>query len=407
MRKTFILVLVMLSVGLIAGTAQGEETPLLRMLARIPNTSAARESLSYVDYRALIAARPGASTVSSWLEFELTSSIGGSGSRQLMAALIGIQSGPAFFSRSFPQGGAMAEAVGFDLFTIERAAEFGTPPETVAILEGDFDTDAVIAAQTARGYTEDDVGDLTLLCGVDGCDSGMNTNLRDRNPANPFGGEFGRSQPVLVGEQLVASSPSIEALDLTASTINGEGDSLADDTDYAAAAEAISTDGVLLQAYFIAPANIPPLSEALLDAVSMTAAEIKMLRATLAQNFVPMPPYSLIAIADAATDSEQLGLVALVYADQADAEAAAALFPAQLQDFESLLTHRPFGEHLAERGVSSIEATVYPASTGRSVMLLTLHAPLPEDEDAPSSVMFRLLAQAYFTRDLGWLATAF
>ncbi|MFN8450530.1 MAG: hypothetical protein U0521_18575 [Anaerolineae bacterium] len=409
MRKIFVLLLILLGFGLIPGSAQGDDTPFLRMLARVPDTTAAREFLTYVDYRAIIAARPGAPSVSTWQQYEATARTEAGG--RLQAALMGIMSGPSYFTQSFLLGGDMAEAVGFDPFTVERGIEYGQPPATVTILEGNFDTNAVIAAHEARGYTESELGSLTLLCGADGCENGLTLNLRDRNPANPFGGSLGRSQPVLVGDGLVVSSPSIGALDLAASSINGESGSLADNADYRAAAEALSASGAVLQAYFITPSEISTASEALTN-LSLSAAEIKALRAQLAKDFVPVPQYNLIVLGDTATDSEQIGTVALVYANETDAEAAAALFPAKLQNSESLQMGRAFGEVLADRGVTSIDATVYAASTGRSVMLLALHAPLPKDtteEGRPqaSSLVYSVLARAYFARDLGWLATQF
>lgn len=411
MRKAFVLMIVLLIVGLLPATAQEDDrNPFMQMLARIPDTAAAREWLTYIDYRAVIAARPGAPAVTTWQEFESASRDETGG--QLMSALIGIQSGPAYFARSLMQGGEMAEAVGFDPFMVERAAEFGLPPGAGVILEGSFDREAIIDAHAARGYTENSAGDLTLLCSADGCDNGMNINIRDRNPANPFGGDLGRSQPVLVGDQLVVSSPSIEVLDQSADTINGDADSLASDPDYSAAAEAISSEGTVTQAYFINPGAIQPLSEALLGSVSDPAA-VKARRAALAQSFVPMPPYDLIAIGETATETEQVALLALVYADQVDAEAAAALFPAHIMEFESFAVGRTFGDLLTTRGVTSVEATIYAARSGRSVMLLTLRAPLPAAETPdgespqPASQVYGLLVQAFFRRDLGWLATEF
>lgn len=407
MRKTLIFALVplLLILGLFPTAAQNDDNAFLRMLTRIPDTAAAREWLTYVDYRALIAARQGAFQVTSWSEFELANNSNTEPAHQLMMALRGVNAGPQFFASIFSAGGDMAAVVGFDPFMVERAAEFSQPPATTTIIEGDFDSDTVIAAHAARGYSESQLGDLTLLCGAAGCDSGAMINVRDRNRANPFGGELGRSQPVLVGDRLVASSPSIDMVEGTAETINGGIDSLASDPDYSAAAEALGTAGPVLQAYIFNPTDILPLSDALAG-LSADPAAVKALRAELAANFVPVPAYNLIAFSDAATDSEQIALLALVYDDVADAQAAAALFPAQLTDFQSFAYQRPFSDVLTNRGVTSVEASVYPASSGRSVMLLTLRAPLP-DADTASGMVFGLLANAFIRRDVGWLAMEF
>lgn len=413
MRKPVLLALLLLWITIFPASAQDaeSESPLLRMLARIPDTPAARDSLTYVDYRALIAARPGAPLVEDWQAFESIMDRDGADADLLMGALMGVQSGPAFFGRYFMEGGAMSEIVGFDPFTIARAAEYGQPPDTVTILEGNFDADAVIAAHEARGYTVDESADLTLLCASDGCDTGNMMNLRDRNPANPFGGDLGRSQPVLLGESIVASSPSLDALNGAVSAIAGDKDSLADNPDYRAAAEALAGHGAVLQAYFVEPSLIAPLSAAIANP-RLSPEALEALRERLQAEFVPMPFYHLAVLADSATDAEQVALVALVFASEADAQSAADLFPARLEQYVSLAVQQPFAELLADRGVTSIDAEIIPASTGRSVLVLALHAPLPADEDEDgrtpaSSLVYSLLVRAYMQRDLGWLATQF
>lgn len=401
MRKIFGLIALTLFLGLAPTAAQSDDSPLLRMLARIPAAAAAHEYFSYVDYRAVFAARPGAPNITTWQEFAAAD---GDERTALLGALSGVQSGPASFMHYLYQSGDTPEVVGFDIFAVDRAVEYGQQPETVTVLEGDFDADAVVAAHAARGYTASELGALTLLCSADGCD-GMKLNLANRNLANPFGGDLGRSQPVLLGDRLIASSPSSAELDLAAAAINGNADSLASVPDYAAAVEAISAAGTPMQAYFINPSSIMPPSAALAGSVS-DPDQLKALLAELERTFVPVPPYNLLVIGDTATASEQIGLVALVYTNPADAEAAAALFPAQLTDTDSLTETRSFGEIFAARGVRAVETSVYPASAGRAVLLLTLRAPLATGDSAASDI-FKVLVRSYATRNLSWLATVF
>ena len=221
MRKWVLLMVVTLAFGTAPIFAQTTETesPLLRMLARIPDSPAARQYFSYVDYQALLASRPGVPEITSW---EQLSSLAGSKSnegRVVMAALQGMQSGPQFYARYFMQAGEMPSVVGFDLLAIERAVEFGNPPEQGDVLEGNFDTQAVIDAHVTRLYTPSDENGLTLLCPEAGCDTGMEINIRQRDNANPFGGNLGRSQPVLVGDSLVASSASIDVVNAIAAAV--------------------------------------------------------------------------------------------------------------------------------------------------------------------------------------------
>ncbi len=408
MRKAFLLLTFLLLSTFTLVAAQPVETPLLRMLARIPDTSAARETFSYADYRALVAARPGAPTATSWAEFE---ALNDDEQALFISALQGLSSGSDFFQRYFMETGDMTGVVGFDLLNVVRAAAYGNPPASVTILEGEFDTDAVITAHEARGYSSEHQGDLTLLCGADGCENGMQTNLRDRNTANPFGGELGRSQPVLVGQRLVASSPSIDALNLVSSAITGDERNLLDQPAYRAAAEAITADGTLIQAYFVNSTDIAPAAEGLLLNSRLSAEQVKALTEQLQDEFVPLLQYNLIAFADTLTGSEQTTIIALVYTNHADAEASAALFPARLEEAMSFQTNALFGDMLKERGVTATDVAIYDASSNRSVLTISLRSPLPSaelaDGERPQSIsrVYSLLVRALFARDLSWLAT--
>ncbi|MBI1259874.1 MAG: hypothetical protein GC204_20590 [Chloroflexi bacterium] len=131
MRKWVLVLMVLLVFGAVPTFAQTNETdnPLLRMLARIPDTSGSREYLSYIDYRALLASRPDVPEITSWGQFSSLMDSKSAASRLTMATLMGVQSGPGFFAQYLLRSEGMPEVVGFDDFTIERAVEFGNPPD--------------------------------------------------------------------------------------------------------------------------------------------------------------------------------------------------------------------------------------------------------------------------------------
>ncbi len=411
MRKRILLLALILIVGIVPTSAQDQSNPLLDLLARVPDAPAAHEYLSYADYQAIFASYPGATRPTSYQSFaDLTANNGSADGRAVMGALMSITSGPQLFQNVL-RGDAVATTMGFDLFSVDRGVEYGNPPASVTLIEGDFDADTVIAAHEARGFIVSETNGLPLLCGAAGCDAGMDVNLKDVNPANIFGGKFGRSQPTLVGDNLIASSASIDAINLTASAISGDSDSLADQPDFRAAAEAITANGTLTQAYLITPETIP---QSVMDTVlfpSLTAKQRQDMIAQIEASFVPMPPYTLVAIADAVNDGVESAMVALVYADPADADAAATLFPERLTTYQSYQTKQTLGDMFADRQVTSVDASVFTPSVDRAVMVLTITTPLvsPDQTDGPrtpiSDPIFRLLTNAYFARDLGWLAT--
>ncbi len=407
MRKWAILIGLILIIGILPADAQDDTSSLIDMLARVPNTSAAHDNLSYVDYQALFAVvRPDAPVIHSWQDFDAANGTG-EGAPSINV-LLNINGGPALFQYGFGERETIPTTMGFDLFGINRALEFGQPPNNVTLIEGDFDHNAVIAAHEARGYTVSETDGLTLLCGAEGCDAGNQISMTNIDRSNVFGGELGRSQPVLIGDGVIVSSPNLDEVEATASTLAGNSDSLADQPDDHAAAEAITASGVLTQAYFIAPINISTANESLMMS-TMSDAQIAKVRAQLEADFVPLPPYTLCAIADTATSTDEQAIVALVYETRSDAEDAAALFPDHLTRYQSLLTGQSMGDMLDDRGVTTIKASIFSASSNRTVLLLTLSAPLNGAEggqSAQSSAIYRLLINAYFARDLGWLATA-
>ncbi len=396
MLRKVLSITLLLMIGILPAAAQ-DSSPFMQMLARIPNTPAAQEYFSYVDYHAIFAERPDTPAITSWQQFSDATSTKDQGAAQLMAALMAIRSGPDFYARSFQQAKDFPTTVGFDIFAVDQGVQYGNPPASVTLLTGNFDQQAVIAAHEARGYTETQASDLTLLCGANGCDGGAQLDMQNINRANPFGGDLGRSQPVLVGKDLIASSPDLPSVQAVADTAAGKGDSLADVPDYHAAAAALTANRTLLQADFIAPTDIAAASADQMGASAPTPAEL-------------VPQYSLIAIADTVTDTEQQTLVALVYPNEADAQAAAALFPAHLTEATSQRTKQSFADMLAARGMTSADTSVFSDNGNRYVTVLTLQAPIPDinvsnPRNSATGLLFAVLTQAYRSRDLGWLAT--
>ncbi len=213
-RTTIFLALLLCVFGLLPVHAQEEvQHPLMEILALIPDIPEVRgcyEGISYMDYAAIVAVRPGAAQPS-WEELESLRNSDDDGevlSAELwLAALIGVRSGPEEFPGSLLWAVEMREAVGFDVFDVERGATFLCPPERVDLFEGDFDETAIEEAFTNRDYTLQELDGMTLWCGPDGCDQGEIYEFRNRNLHNPFGGRGGRNQPLLMFSGYLVSSP--------------------------------------------------------------------------------------------------------------------------------------------------------------------------------------------------------
>jgi len=414
-RVLIVCLLVLMVVPAAAQDDDGGGTPLHEMLALVPLVSDVTEfELSYIDYRAVERARPGAAQPESFAEWVALRNSDDESLGLWMAATSSISSGSGELTQSLFQFGAeWPEVVGFDFFDVDRELYFGRPPADATILMGEFDVDAIVDAFTARDFTAEDAGDFTLLCGSAGCDEGLATNLQTRNPANPFGGNIGREEPMLVSDSLILNSAGISVVEAMGAAASGDTSSLMDSSLYRAAANAIGEDELLIQAYLL-PANLFLFDVGLLLGPSATAENQEAFLEQLSQDFEPMAQYDLVMFADTATETEQVVYVVLVYDDEEDAEIAAEVVPRRLENLQSIVMQRDFSELFAERNVSNIEGSVkIDEDTGKALTVITFRAPLASseyDDDVlggymASSMVYRLLVNMVWQRDTMWLLT--
>lgn len=370
-------------------TDDAAENPLLDTLALVPADALISERpvlISYADYEQIAAARNMTRpTAADFLNRTENSAL-------WIGATGGLSSGMQL-NYFFTQIEEMEPLTGFSWMQIDRSLMFGDAPSIGLILGGEFDTDAIAAAYTARDYTSSSAaGDVTVWCSAGGCDDGMSVNFSNRNPADPFGGELGRSQPVAVMPDFVVSSPEFALVRQMVDAYSDTQPSLADNADVYAAAQAIAFTGGIRQAMFFTQA-------ALGDPATGDG---------------PLPPYSLAFLADTWQNDTQIALIGLVYDSAADANAAVVEVLARLETAVSTVTDSTFMELIEQRGGEVYDAYVYQVDdAGPFVTLLLLHQPMPDNsiQDlggrsgyAPSSMVFRLLADGLFRRDIGWLA---
>jgi hypothetical protein len=353
------------------------------------------QPVSYVDYRAVEQARPGAAQPTSFAALDALRAANDPSARLWLAAYQGIASGSGdLLMNLFAGAPDWPSLLGFDFFDIDREVAFGEPPSNGEVLLGRFDPTSIEAAYAARGFTQMDQDGRTLLCGPDGCDAGLTVHADQRNPANPFGGNLGRSQPLAISATELDNSAAIDTVQGILDTASGTTPSLAADPDYRAAAEAASAAGTVIQATLV-PA-------ALLSADPGEGGA----------SAAPIPAYDLLFFADGASDTEQVVQVGLVYENPADAQMAVDALPGRIDALNSVVTGQPVRQLLDERGVTSIQGQVIPSSDGtRSVALFELRAPLASSDPDPgtglmtaSSIIYKTLVDMLYRRDLQWLA---
>lgn len=415
--------------------APDKALPLMEILSLVPDTPAVREGtpvVSYIDYRALEAAWPATPIYESWAEWNTASEAKDFGARLWMSNRMRMAAGPMFWEY-FNLGGETSSLVGFDYLDIDRSIAFGTPPAQGVILAGDFNTDAIITAFTAREYEAVNVDgmivdpgnaqELTLLQGGDP----TKVDLQNRNPANPFGGELGRRELVAVAPGYLLNSPSKSTFQNLVETYTDDQPALSEDSSYAAAARAISDgEGLLIQALFLNPLSVgfAPGDPASLPP-GLTQEQIEAILANPLLNgetYGPLAPYTLAIMADRQEGDEQVILVALVYSDEAAAQSAAAELTNRLAAFSNALVTNsdvPLIEDV--EGAVMGEPRVYTDEvTGYSVAIAEIRYPMPEpilynSQGEPAEegetgmtrtpgILFRRLVNAIYTRSFTPLA---
>jgi hypothetical protein len=377
-RVGFIIALTSLLVGVLSPTAaqtdQPDSNPLLAELAFVPNNLPEGEGggpiVSYVDFQALY--------IVEGIEDQRATDLPTLQEAVPLGGMLArLAAAPQEFTYVFAATERMREMVGFEwIADVNRALGYGTPPNTALILEGAFDETAVTSALAARDFEETDVSGITVWHRLE--DGEWNRDYRDG--ADPFGGRMGEPALIALLPGHLANSDSWPVInDLVAAAVD-EQDSLADNPNYRALAEAISApEGYLLQAMFFSLVDVglvpgDPLAALQGDTTDPTA------------GYGPLMPYSLAVLADRQEGNDQVHLIGLVYANTEQAQTAADEVTARLRTFH--MPEQP-DETLVDRFGAQVSASVYESeSAGNAVAVIEVRYPLPADRIDPESGQF-------------------
>ena len=400
------------------GTKQSEptsSTPLLAVLAGIPQDpiNQTDEFVYYVDYSAIESAydatRPAdAGAFATARDGDVPYKVWW----VVWRGLSGFLQEPWLVLETMP------EKVGFSALEVDQAIHFGTQPSQGLILSGRFDADAVRTAyQTNFGLAPKDLDGKTVWCSAEDCADGARSDPEYRSRENPFGGNLGQRQPMVIGDDLLMASADRELVLAHLGAAAGTLPDLADDPNYLAAVNAISKDADVVQAMLANPtvaqrmAAKPLIDNRLPPEIRVAAQE------TLLENFQELPPFDLLILADAVTEDEQIARLGIVYKDADSAELAAAILLDRLDSHYSIQQMRAVSEMLAERNVTDPRYYVHPDGR-RAVLVLEFPAPKATSEEiipmldlryqgsaTSPGLIYRLFQAMFFSDDTSWLST--
>jgi len=384
----FALLLIIMPVAAQNDAPANNRPALLRVLSAAPDTPDIRNApiiASFVDYRAALASH-GINAPASFAALENLSRDAQSNLIQSLPT-----TGPESLLRSFLLLGDMPSVMGFDFFDIAQAAEIGAVPNSAVLLTGDFDPEAVTTAHIARGYTEQPDDSGTLLCSADGCEDGDGMNLANRLEANPFGGNLGQSQPLVVSDQRILNTRSFPLLRQMSEAAQGRIPSLADAKDVQAVANILAYRTYVNGVVLVSPATI-----SILDATASSGRFSNFMGRL--QALPPLPAYSLVAISYTADETYAYGDVLLIYPTLDSASRAYESLTARLEVVESVtIQGRTIQQLLDETGEFVLPQVVTDEKTNLSAVQFTVRVPLDEAEPAdfarPFAVFYRMLVQ--------------
>ena len=222
-----------------ADTLPEVESPLLNLLARIPDNDEIRNNvIIFSDHLAIAEVYPETIMPESWEAFE---SLG--------------EDAPSPDSEAFPQflwwrilessrlssltgartiGEEINDTVGVDFFDITRELYFGGSSTESIILQGEFELENVREAFTQLDFALSDNDHAEVWCSSAGCEAGGDSRRAQRQLGNPFGGESGRKQPIILDTHYLMSSISFDIIEQIIDVQRGADRSLASVSEYVA-----------------------------------------------------------------------------------------------------------------------------------------------------------------------------
>lgn len=380
------------------------------MLEQIPLSAFKDGWLSYADVSVLIANTPGALEPGSAEAFErLKDTPEGSAT---LSAYMGLSSGPGDFYTHVTLSGEMLLSSGLDLFQVRRLIEAGVMPNRQIWLSGAFDIEGLSKTLSGKGYLQikDTMSKFEIWCKEGDIASGLKTDLLHRDPNFPFGGNLGRSWPVILSDTLIGSTPDPQSVQAAAGAAEPSLMSLGVLSDLISAVSAEDTQdkNSLAQLYLLTPAaaglDLPGLQESL-GQTGPTQAGASSADAS----GQPLPAYSVLALAHLYSHGTQRVMAALSFPDGESAAAAEKAINTRLQKAVSLRTGDLLTDRVLAMGGRMEPLHITAGQSGSRILLIPFSFPAQtaaEISGEPSSIPgrpFHFFTGLMMSRDLGWL----
>lgn len=409
----FVIVCLLRPTSLTSAKAGG--SPLLELLAYMPYPA----ELYYADYAAIEQAYPPARMPVDWAEYQTLTP-------DTAAELFDLSVWQRVFRQinllggNIGYGGDMTTVMGVDAFQIQQVLLHQGLPENLYFLRGKFDVDTIDAALTARGFTaQSGDGDLTLWCGIEGCEHGNEPDASRAARGDLFGGDLGRQWARLIAPNILISASEYEYVQGVMDAVSGEYVTLDNYPAPRAAVDSLHDQGVLLRALLVPNVEQFAFYGTLDPRLTLTQRPAAY-RALLDAGYETLPAFSYLLFADLVTETEQRAEVVLVYNVESDAQTAAQMLPDRINQQESFSRHRLMTEDLSELRVTEVQTEMTQVNDNYIVRLIfatpkatpeeivQYHPALTSSDNADVTMpglIYNFFTGAYISGDMGWLST--
>ncbi len=356
------------------------DSPLETLLAQVPASAFETGHISYIDYQALVAARPGAKAPPDTGDipaYQATPE-----GQAYFLAMQGAASGSSAMTMALFLADEMAEMSGINPFRVAQSLEAGAPPSQQLWLQGGMDPAAVTAALQRQDYqASGGTGAWALWCEGGACENGARIDFSRRDPAFLFGGDLGRRWPVVLGADRLASSPDGGVIRQIAAAQGPALLDLPEVRDVLAAVSSFPGSDQVTQFQLFAPETL---------------------------NIMTQHTFGAIGLFQLDTPESQRVVLALHYPEPAAAMDALRHFEAALPSAQ-LATGQPLMA-LVENQAGSLEPLfMREPEGGAAVLIIPFLFPSQAQAatlkpDSPSAVPFALFRNMVLKRDMDWLA---
>jgi hypothetical protein len=386
-RLSLLLIAFVVLIAVPAAAQDADEPSLLRrMLGYVPAARVSllepSYSLSYTDYALVYSALEGLPPITTTADFMAIFEAGDDAWEAWLANSFRINTGMPLNEIMFSD--EAVPLLGFSLIDVDQMVLFGQPPSMGLVMHGDFDFDAVHWALRERGYEVVSDGGVEMYCPEGDCSLTTTIDLANRDPANPFGGTFGRREAfALVPDAgLILNSADAQVVADMLAAGAGTVAAAVGEAAHAAMVSALElVGGQIAQVQLVTPQLPDPMAEPV--------------------EYPPMAPFALGALVDRHVDASSTSTeVVLIYPDTAAVDGALEGFMERMLAFTA---DESIALRIESVGSDGGGVEVLVLDDGRAALRYAFTYPYPEVaalERTGPAPLFRVLITGWIRRAL-------